>query len=109
MAQIKVNVLKEEKRLLLEQVKALSRGEERPPLMLPPSLEADLTDLSEDELEGRLASLRGVPSRRRRSESREYLTPSPLCMTLHVYAPLLSAFFPLSYTPLSPSTPFLQP
>ncbi|XP_050711972.1 uncharacterized protein LOC126996022 isoform X5 [Eriocheir sinensis] len=67
--QIKVNVLKEEKRLLLEQVKALSRGEERPPLMLPPSLEADLTDLSEDELEGRLASLRGVPTRRRRSES----------------------------------------
>lgn len=64
-------MLKEEKRLLLEQVKALSRGEERPPLLLPPSLEADLTDLSEDELEGRLASLRGVPSRRRRSESRE--------------------------------------
>lgn len=87
--QIKVNVLKEEKRLLLEQVKALSRGEERPPLMLPPSLEADLTDLSEDELEGRLASLRGVPTRRRRSESREYISPSPpfLCVTPHEYAP----------------------
>ncbi|KAG0710122.1 hypothetical protein GWK47_023444 [Chionoecetes opilio] len=67
--QIKVNVLKEEKRLLLDQVRGLARGEDRPPLMLPPSLEGDLTDLSEDELESRLNSLRLAPTRRRRSQS----------------------------------------
>ncbi|XP_045121197.1 uncharacterized protein LOC123510274 isoform X2 [Portunus trituberculatus] len=67
--QVKVNVLKEEKKLLLDQVRGLARGEDRPPLLLPPSLEGDLTDLSEDELETRLASLRSGPARRRRSES----------------------------------------
>ena len=69
---MKVNVLKEEKRLLLEQVRGLARGEDRPPLLLPPSLDADLTDLSEDELESRLVSLRSAPTSRRRSQSREY-------------------------------------
>lgn len=72
MLQIKLNVLKEEKRLLLHQLKLVRRDDV--PLLLPPSLEGDLTDLSEEELEGRLARLRSacvsapqVP--RKRSES----------------------------------------
>ncbi|XP_071544215.1 uncharacterized protein [Panulirus ornatus] len=72
MLQIKLNVLKEEKRLLLQQLKLVRRDDV--PLLLPPSLEGDLTDLSEEELEGRLARLRSacvsapqVP--RKRSES----------------------------------------
>ncbi|KAG7166806.1 KN motif and ankyrin repeat domain-containing protein 1-like [Homarus americanus] len=73
MLQIKLNVLKEEKRLLVQQLKSGRRGEDAA-FLLPPSLDGDLTDLSEDELEGRLVSLRNVYSStprapRRRSES----------------------------------------
>lgn len=74
-------MLKEEKRLLLQQLKLVRKGDDVP-LLLPPSLEADLTDLSEEELEGRLASLKNVSAStpqvpRKRSESRE-LTPMQL-------------------------------
>ncbi|KAK8751732.1 hypothetical protein OTU49_010004 [Cherax quadricarinatus] len=73
MLQIKLNVLKEEKRLLLQQLKSVCKGNETH-FLLPPSLDGDLTDLSEDELEGRLSNLRSncvsTPRPpRRRSES----------------------------------------
>ncbi|XP_069165751.1 KN motif and ankyrin repeat domain-containing protein 1 isoform X7 [Procambarus clarkii] len=73
MLQIKLNVLKEEKRLLMQQLKLMRKGSDAP-FLLPPSLDGDLTDLSEDELEGRLVSLKNVcvsttRAPRRRSES----------------------------------------
>lgn len=70
--QVKLNVLKEEKRFLLQQLKSLRLKGDDVPFLLPPGLDSDLTDLSEDELEGRLASLKQHrrPSRRR-SESRK--------------------------------------
>lgn len=78
--QIKVNVLSEEKRLLMDQVRALRRGEEPAAPLLPPTLDPDL---SEEELEGRLASLRSAAlsaahsaassrHHRHRSPSREF-------------------------------------
>ncbi|XP_068205020.1 uncharacterized protein [Palaemon carinicauda] len=73
MLQIKLNVLKEEKRLLIQQFKSLQKGEDIN-LLLPPSIDGDVSDMSEDELEGRLHHLRNTGmvtprSRRRRSES----------------------------------------
>lgn len=70
--QVKLNVLKEEKRFLLQQLKSLRLKGDDVPFLLPPGLDSDLTDLSEDELEGRLATLKQHrrPSRRR-SESRK--------------------------------------
>lgn len=65
-------MLKEEKRFLLQQLKSVRLKGEDVSFLLPPGLDGDLTDLSEDELEGRLANLkqRHRPSRRR-SESRK--------------------------------------
>lgn len=72
--QIKLNVLKEEKRILMQHLKSGQRGDDAS-LLLPPSLDGELTDMSEDELEGRLASLKHTGfsrSPRKRSESREF-------------------------------------
>ncbi|CAL4064705.1 unnamed protein product, partial [Meganyctiphanes norvegica] len=69
MLQIKLNVLKEEKRLLLHQLKTVCKKGDLD-LLLPPNLDGgDLTDYSEDELDGRLTSLRTGRKARRRSES----------------------------------------
>lgn len=73
MLQIKLNVLKEEKRLLIQQFKNFQKGDD-PALLLPPSIDGDVSDMSEDELEGRLHHLRNTGmvtprTRRRRSES----------------------------------------
>ena len=65
-----MNVLKEEKKLLLQHIKSMKQGGNSPEnnLLLPPSIEADLTDMSDDELETRFLSLR---RHRRRSPSRK--------------------------------------
>ncbi|KAK4324357.1 hypothetical protein Pmani_004984 [Petrolisthes manimaculis] len=86
MLQIKVNVLSEEKRLLMDQVRALRRGEEPAAPLLPPTLDPDL---SEEELEGRLASLRSAALSAAHSAANSrhnrHRSPSPLRVNLEEF------------------------
>ena len=62
---MKNSILKEEKRILMEQVRCLRRGEE-PPLGLP---SFDLDELSDDDLDDKFHSLRKYKETKTRNRS----------------------------------------